>query len=231
MKQYKEKAWFYIKWFTAIVPIGILSFFLSPIFCIPALLLSFLGKWNPLWIFLDDEILYNSTNADWRNYKEHKGKFAWYHWHAFRNPAWNGKNLMAKPKKSRVNGKYNNEKYVQVLYHNLKRDGVALKIYGKWLNMAGFKWIDKNGKEGFQVHSGERVSRKYSNIGKSRYWYRAKGTLYLRHSVAEFRLLTFVTWRYPFVYRTLGTYEFKMGASEKRYLFTMRRKPSKNLIN
>ena len=200
-------------WFISVIPVGILGFLTAPIMALPAWIFSFLGKYNPLWIWLDDEILHDYSNADWKIYKASNGFFAWYKWHAFRNTLWNGKELI-KPENARDNCKYNYERIHQVVYDDLSRNGEYVKITGNCIEMANYKWIDKNGNEGWQVFSGDIISEKYSTVGKSTLWYYANGKLYYRHSVAkEIKLLG-----------TRYYYEFRMGASEKRYLLILKLK-------
>ena len=46
-------------------------------------------------------------------------------------------------------------------------------------------FIDKFNNEGWQVNKGVKVSEKYSIVGVSELWYKAKGKLYYRYSVAK----------------------------------------------
>ena len=207
----------HLKWFFAVIPVGLFGLITSPFMVIPALLFRFLGKYNPFWFWLDDEILYNSTNADWKIYRDSKGIFAWYKWHSFRNTVWNLKNKI-KPESARLNCEFNNEKIAEIRVDNLWRNGNPVSITGNCLEMANYKWIDKNGVEGWQVFSGDYVSKKYSTIGKSILWYYANGKLYYRHSIAKEITL----------FGKIYYYEFRMGASEKRYLLTLKLTPYKD---
>lgn len=213
----------HLKWFFAIVPVGAFALITAPLFCLPARALSFLGYKNPFWAWLDDEILSPEMNEDWLNYKIENGFFAWYKWHAFRNTFWNFKNYI-RPENARLNCVWNNEQIEEVIVDRLFRGGKKVSIYTKCIEMAGFKWFDKFGNEGWQIHSGEKMSFNFSTIGKSAYWYTANGKLYYRYSVADIRTLTFFKLKYPFFYRAKGFFEFKFGASEKRFLLTMKRK-------
>ena len=210
----------HLKWFFAVIPLGLIAIITSPIMVIPAWFFAFLGKYNPFWFWLDDEILSEESNADWLIYKESKGMFAWYIWHAFRNSMWNAKELL-KPENARLNCKYNNEEIHQIIYNDLTNDGKPISIHGDCISMAGYKWIDKNGNEGWQVFSGDYVSKKYSIIGRSVLWYYANDKLYYRHSVAK-EIMLFGKKYY---------FEFKMGASEKRYLLILKLKKCKNYIS
>jgi len=205
----------HLKWFFAVIPVGIFALITSPIMVIPAWFFAFLGKYNPFWFWLDDEINYGTTNADWLIYKE-SHKFAWYQWHAFRNSMWNAKELI-KPENARWHCVYNYERIHQVINDNLWREGKPVSITGNCIEMASYKWIDKNGNEGWQVFSGDIMSEKYSTVGKSTLWYYANGKLYYRHSVAK-EIMLFGKRYY---------YEFRMGASEKRYLLILKLKACK----
>ena len=215
-----QKTLSHLRWFIAVIPLGVVAIITAPFLVIPAYVLSFLGKYNPLWVYLDDEIQSSDTNADWLIYKESHGFFAWYKWHSIRNAMWNAKELF-KPENARDNCKSNNEIIHKVIYNDLKRNGEYVSIFGDCIEMAGYKWIDKNGREGWQVFSGEYVSKKYSTIGKSVLWYFAKGSLYYRYSVAK----------EVFIFGKKYYFEFKMGATEKRYLLILKLTKWKNYIS
>ena len=207
----------HLKWFFAVIPAGIIAMITAPFMVGPAWFFAFLGKYNPLWVYLDDEILHSSSNKDWLIYKASNGFFAWYKWHAFRNTMWNMKELV-KPENARLNCKYSDEEVYQIRYDILKRNGEYVSVFGECLEMAGYKWIDKNGQEGWQVFSGDYISKKYSTIGKSVLWYYANRKLYYRYSVAKEII----------VFGKIYYYEFKMGSSEKRYLLILKLKAKKD---
>lgn len=200
----------HIRWFFAIVPFGIVSIITAPIvYPIAQLIESILPKHNPLWWWLDDNI---ENEEDWQlMYKDKPKWIKYYIWHAFRNRMWNLKELI-KPEKARDNCVYNNEIITEVLVDNLYRNGKKLRIDNTCLEMAGYKWIDKFGNEGWQVFRGERISTKYSNVGEVKYWYTTNGKLYFRWSIAkEITILNKVYY-----------FEFSMGANEKWYLLNLK---------
>lgn len=205
-------AW--LKWFFVYVPLGIFATLTSPIVCVPIFLLSFLGRFNPLywvfWFWMDKEIYNDKTNADWKVYK--KGNiFRWYIWHGIRNTMWNVKRSL-KPKKARENCKWNKEIILEVIKDSLTRNGEKISIHENCLEVAGFKWITKSGEEGWHVFSGEKMSKKYSNIGTVFIWYEALGSIYPRFSSAEpIKLFGKRYWIY-----------FAIGASDKRYLLNFK---------
>ncbi len=84
----------HLKWFFAVIPVGIIGIVTAPVMVLPAWFFAFLGNYNPFWFWLDDEIYDSRTNADWLIYKESHGLIAWYKWHAVRNTFWNCKNLI-----------------------------------------------------------------------------------------------------------------------------------------
>ena len=208
----KLKAW--LKWFIVYVPLGLFAFITAPFVCLVVFPLSFLGRFNPLhwilWFWMDDEIYNKNTSADWRAYK--KGNFfRWYLWHGFRNTMWNVKRLL-RPKVARENCITNNEVIVEVVEDTLMRNGQKISIYGKCLEMAGLKWITKDGEEGWHVFSGEKISKTYSNINTAKLWYEAHGHLYPRFSSVEpIRVFGKRYWRY-----------YAIGVSDKRYLFNFK---------
>jgi hypothetical protein len=194
------------------VPLGLLALTTAPIVYPIAQIFSFLGYFNPLWFWLDDEINDDKTNADFKVFKTNKPKWLRYYlWHGFRNTMWNLK-AMLKPKSARVNCVENNEQLVENKQDNLYRNGEKINTFSKCLEMAGLKWITKDGKEGFHVFSGEWISKKYSNIGTSEIWYKAQGTLYYRFStVRVVKLFKYKYWLY-----------FAIGTTEKRYLLNFK---------
>lgn len=199
----------HIKWFFAIIPLGICSALTAP-FIYP---LAYYTKWKIFWLWLDDEIYSNETNQDWLifcngevdNFKH------LYKWHGFRNTMWNLKQLI-KPQSARINCYHNEEEIVQVIQDNLKRNGKRVSIYNDCLELASWRFIDKNGNEGWQVNKGVKVSRLYSTVGTSELWYKANGKLYYRYSTArEFK-----------VFGKSFYFTFAIGATEKRYLLILK---------
>lgn len=207
----------HIKWFNAIIPVGIFGMITAP-FIVPIawVLELIIPTKNPLWIWLDDEIEHESTNEDWLVYKENEGPLAWYKWHAFRNTIWNLKSYI-KPENARENCITNDEVIEEILVDELYRNGNKVSIYGKCLEMASFKWVTKEGIEGWQVNNGVRISEKYSTKGESKLWYKANGVLYFRWSIAK--IIS--------IFKTKFYFEFKMGSNEKRYLLTLKIKKVK----
>lgn len=205
----------HLKWFIAVFPVGLFGFLTAWLMVIPAYYLADKKGFKWLSIWLDDEILYADSNADWLIYKE-SHKLAWYRWHAFRNTVWNLKEYI-KPENARENCKYNYERIHQILHDDLSRNGQYVSVKHNCLEMANYKWIDKNGKEGWQVFSGDYISERFSTVGKSVLWYFANNKLYYRYSVAK--EITLFGKKYYF--------EFRMGASEKRYLFILKLKKCK----
>lgn len=204
------KIWFYIKWFLIVIPLGIWATISAPILYPLAVLLRPFK--NPLWIYLDDEILQNETNGDWKLYKQNAPKW-WkhYQWHAFRNTMWNLK-VYVKPKKGREHCKWNDEVIVDLKRDELYNRGKKLNINDKCLHMAGLKWIDKNGNEGWLVFSGVDPSYNYSIVGTAAYWYEVYGSLYYRYSTC--RKISILGKDYWF--------NLAFGATDKRYLLNLK---------
>ena len=155
----------------------------------------------------------DETNEDWIIYCNSKPNnlMYLYRWHAFRNTMWNAKELV-KPENARYNCKWNFEEVKELLIDQLYRNGERVNINSKCLEMASYKWIDKQGNEGWQVNRGVKISAKYSTIGKSSLWYTANGKLYFRYSIAKEIKLFGKTFYY----------QFRMGASHERYLLILK---------
>jgi hypothetical protein len=216
------------KWFIAVFPLGIFAAITAPIFSPIAYLFRWLGVCNPFWFWLDDEVLDSKTNEDWLVYKTKYGKFAWYKWHAFRNTCWNLKNLpLFLPVSARVHCVWNIEQIQEILVDDLWRNNYRVNINESCIEMAALKYKGLPGQNPWQINSGSEVDFRYSTVGSAKLWYTAHGNLYYRSSTAEERVLTFIKFisEFPFIriYRADGYYQFAMGASEKRYLFTLKR--------
>lgn len=210
----KQKVLSHLKWFLAIIPVGIFSALTAPILYPLALFFEGVNSdWNPLWFYLDDEIESSDTNTDWVIYcKGDVDNFKYlYTWHAFRNTCWNLKSKI-KPKVGRLHCRWNAEQVEEVLVDNLFRNGKKVDTGLPCLEMAAYKWIDKDGLEGWNVNRGVKVSKKYSTTGKSVLWYSVDGSLYYRLSIAKELRIFWQTYYFS----------FKMGASEKRYLLTFK---------
>lgn len=203
----------HIRWFFAIVPFGIVSIITAPVIYPLAQLIEFaLPRCNPLWWWLDDEIENNESNKDWKLMYQDKPKWLKYYiWHAIRNRMWNLKSSI-KPEKARENGIYNHEIIVEMLVDDLCRNGIKLVQSGIYMEMPGYKWVDKLGNEGWQVFRGEYISKTYSNVGEIKYWYTANDKLYFRWAIAkEIQILNKIFY-----------FQFSMGANEKWYLFNLK---------
>ena len=219
----------HIKWFFVVIPVGI--FGLTSIIIFPiAWLFRGLGKFNPFWIWLDDEINNDETNEDFKlwllNQQPENNFVSLYKWHTGRNRVWNLINLV-KPKTARDHCKSNEEKFVEVKIDDLWRDGNKVNIYGDCLEMASYKWIDRFGNEGWQVNQGVKISDKYSTKGTSELWYEAKGKLYYRYSTARVSKQLGFSKKFPFIVKKDYYFQFKMGANHKRYILTFKRTPIK----
>ena len=189
-----------LKWFFAVVPIGIFTAITAPILTPLAWLLEqVLPDKNPLWWWLDDEIESSETNEDWLIYKQNN-KFAWYKWHAIRNTGWNLKNLF-KPEQGKLI-------LTDVLVNRLYRNGVKVPA----TETASYKWIDDYGNEGWQVNSGVIISKKYSTIGKVYIFFKVNDKQYFRFSLAKEIKIFGATF-----YLTI-----KLGTNNKRNILTIK---------
>jgi hypothetical protein len=179
----KRKAWCHIRWFLAVIPFGILQ--LSAYIVYPIAYLFEKANIRVLTWWLDDHIYDFNKNEDWRVWIANNGGvanfFTMYKWHANRNRMMN-LNYKIKPKSGRVHCIENNEKFIDVIFDDLKRNGNKVNIYGKCLEVAELKWIDKNGNEGWQVNQGIKISKQYTTWGKCAYYYEVFGVLYYRFS-------------------------------------------------
>lgn len=177
-----KKIWCHLRWFICVVPIGILqqtAYIIYPI----AYLFERLNI-NVLTWYRDDHIYNFSKNEDWRLWLDNNGGRAnfWtmYKWHGNRNQMFN-LIYKIKPKCGRVHCIENREVFVKVIKDDLWRNGNKVNIYGKCLEVAELKWIDKNGNEGWQVNQGIKISKQYTTWGVCSYYYEVDDSLYYRY--------------------------------------------------
>ena len=209
-----KKTTAYIRWFLMVIPLEIFSFTAFVLYPI-AYIIDKLGIYNPLWVYLDDEIKDDKYNTDfilWAAANGGKKRFlTLFKWHVLRNRTWNIRQYF-KPRRGRVNCVWNIEKIIEVKKDTLTRNGKKVDINGLCLEDAGFKFIDKYGNEGWQVHSGVKISEKYSTKGTLYMFYTVRNRLYFRYSYAGI----FSVFNNEFLV------EFKIGTSEKRHLLTFK---------
>lgn len=132
-----------------------------------AVMLKFLGKWNPLWIYLDPE-----PPHDWFLKDMGKDKvdwWAWYVWAAVRNPMWNFFTF-AKPKEGFP--------IIHEYHGEITMNGKPKSI----MTMAVLKGMTKDGVP--MDNKGEYINYAHSRLGTSSVWYEIDGTLYFRKSFA-----------------------------------------------
>lgn len=199
----------HIRWFLIVIPLGLWALITAPLIYPIAQLIEFiLPKYNPLWVYMDDEIEHDYSNADFKAFRTDKPKWLRYYlWHGLRNTMWNLKVLL-KPEKAREHCVWNNEVIVEIKQDSLTRNGEKVSVRGYCLEMAGLKFITKDGQEGWHVFSGDRISFKYSTFGTSELWYLANDRLYYRYSTVR---KVYKWWVY-----------FAMGTTDKRHLLNFK---------
>jgi hypothetical protein len=207
----------HLKWFFTLVPVGLLGVVTAPILYPIAQLIDLITeKYNPLSWYMDDEIKNPETNADWIVYCKGKN---WnlkdrYMWHAIRNTMWNLKNLLT-IKSARLHGVYNREVIVEEKEDRLWKNDKPVDTHGVYIRMAELKYDAEPGEDPYQKNSGDKLSKEFSTVGTSELWYEAEGELYYRYS----------TVRCKSIFGNLYIVLFNMGASEKRYLLTLKLVP------
>jgi len=175
------------RWFTVFFIVGFVQLF-SYTIIVPAiaLLLRWLGKFNPLWIFLDDTRLDSSKPdglaEDYRIYLDNYSKFwRWWgvlKWHFDRNKTWNLLEMFKIPK---YDGEDGGNQRIEVLEYysdslfKANEDGSVthLKQDGIWVIAAGLKFVPKNDTDDpWQVNSGDYISYKTSILGDGEMLYK-----------------------------------------------------------
>ena len=154
--------------------LNLLLLILAPIFYPLGELFKPLGRYNPFWIFLNDE-----PPTDWY-IKSKKDQPYWliiYQWKAIRNPAWNFHKLIrpkqGKPKIISSRG------YISI--NNKKISNMTLAVLkGKF----------KDGQ--YADNKGEYIDLQKSKLGSSFNWYKVENNLYFRGSFANYFLFRWV---------------------------------------
>lgn len=224
-----DKIRFFVKWFFAVVPIGIIAIFTSPFIAPIAGLIEFvLPNFNPLWWWLDDEIEDSSRNKDYLSMGFNKNKTLWWlEWHCFRNTMWNLKKQI-RPVSARMNCIMNDEIITEVLVDDLRRNGNKVSIYGKCQEVAQWKWIDKFGNEGWDSNKGDKISTKFSTIGELKIWYRAYEHLYFQWTYAKKKRQLGFKKKFPFITKKDYFVSFTIGVKFDRYIFIFKRQLEKS---
>lgn len=152
--------------------------------------------------YLDNEILNPKTNADYKLWLLGKKNNFWtfYRWHGFRNRMWN-----FRMKFTKAQGK---EVLMEVILNTLKRNGWPVPA----TETAAWKWIDKNGNEGWQVNSGVKISTTYSTVGTVFMFYRVANKNYFRYSTAQ-KIK---------VFNKMFYISLKLGTNDKRNVLTFK---------
>lgn len=167
-----------------------------------AIILDNWGKWNPLWFMMDDSrfipddfgggtFILAEDYRTWLDGRLINFKTLWL-WHN-RNRIWNFLSLFNKPS--------GDEYLVQLIKNDLTFRDQTIELsddYGfmRHDNFAGLKWITKSGDEGWQTHSGVKISYDYSIFGTMALYYRIGETLYYKYSRC---VVLFKVWKWiPF---------------------------------
>lgn len=158
--------------YLAVMCISLFGFISAPI-VFPILYLfrnTKLRRIKPFWYYFDDEdSIYGA--AYWRNNKGLKTNFVTaYRWNAIRNPAWNLQASL-KPRKG--------DEVLLYAKGKLTQNGEPISP----TNVAVLMYEDEAGN---WIHNtGDKVSVKYSKLGKIFIWFNIGDTLYWRFSFAN----------------------------------------------
>lgn len=210
-----RKAWAKTKWWTVIYVVGAFGLLTQWIMFIPAWLLRNF-RFNPFWIWLDDERIKNKRalfpknrySQDYFNYLNGNQEtfFTAYKWH-MRNKVWNLQSLI-RPRKGE-------RKLYEMEVNHLIMEGKKVNQMQSWIPMARLKYWN-NGVEGDNVNKGDKISFKYSIVGKGYLWEKIGKRL---------------TFRYSFLKSFAGFYwNFVAGENDKRFVFSFKIKRIKEIL-
>ena len=170
-------------------------------------------KWV-FWIWLDDSRFKGEGYASdyWEFIKKHNTQHEniWiaYKWH-IRNRVWNLDTLINRRKRKR--------KTVETVIDNLYMGGVLVNQDLKWIPMARLKYW-KNGKEGWDVNSGDKISFNHSIFGEGYLWETIGKRLTFRYSLLK-----------PVFFNKL-LLNLVFGENDKRFVFTIKLKINKHIL-
>jgi hypothetical protein len=164
----------HLRWFISAVPVNIFgvltSFYMFPL----AWLLRGLGKFSPLWIWMDDgRITETGYSSDYLVFLRRKGlekenfKIAYY-WMVSRNRVINFRSLFSVPNSKFNTGSGNNNITItKFIIDKLRRyDGAKYPQDGRWEARAEIKYLPENPNDDiWQVNTGEIQSNRTSIIG------------------------------------------------------------------
>jgi len=165
-----------------------------------------LTKWKLLWWWGDDSKIKEdgSYKQDYLVFIDNNGKgketyWVKYKWHAIRNSAWNFKTI-TRPKADERND-------LEFSIDNLTLNGVKVQDGGKWEQIAGIKYVVKDGRDPWQGWTGTVISHKYSIFGESLMWFKSQGKQYFNYSYCKYREFTAIKFRKKLVF--LELYKWK----------------------
>ena len=217
------KIWVWFRWFLLTVPLGIFAFFTAWIMFPIAWCFDILGKWNPLWIYLDDTRYDTNSEGYVRGFSEdyelwlmdnggiEESFLQEYRWCVGRNRVWNLIELI-KPLSGYTDIA---DMVVDELVHRGEHLPVTETSYPY---MAALKFRSSYGTEGWNVNQGEYISTLYSIFGTSFFYYKTLNRSYFRYSSVKMRKILF--WRYWVT--------IKLGTNPYRYVFSVKiNKPKK----
>ena len=184
-----------------------------------AWVLRWMGKFNPLWIVLDDSRVGAEDYRIWlSNYKfKPLGVLLW---HVKRNRVWNLVEFFKVKNGNPETGNQNIEvvEYVRNGLYKNNKDLTHVEQDGIYVASAGLKYIPKNEDDNiWQVNSGDIINRLTSILGTGFIWYKAGNWFSFRYS--QCRIVNYGIWK---GYRTL-----RFGTNSKRYTFTIKHQKDK----
>ena len=170
-------------------------------------------KWL-FWIWLDDSRLSDIRESgyaeDYENELNGKKETIWtsYLWH-IRNRVWNLDTL--------INGRKRKRKTVETVIDHLYMGGVLVNQDLKWIPMARLKYW-KNGKEGSNINSGNKISFNHSIFGEGYLWETIGKRLTFRYSYLK-KIFFGKLWL-----------NLVFGENDKRNVFTIKLKRNKQIL-
>lgn len=226
----KIQAWFNVIIRLLIVDLLFRAF--APILFPIAWILRWMGKFNPLWIFLDDDCPLGNKEECWNlvgfepDTWWHKFRCAYY-WSAIRNVAWNSYKI---PFLKGINSRYpftdyNYDNCTIIVYNqeNLKKhiiQPVNIKTRNSRMNRAKFYSYNNEGVKSDSSNEGTYIDFELSFFGKSLYYFKNNGKWWFLYTHCWIK-----SWN---INRGFKVREFNIGAVDTRCL--IRNKKQNRLI-
>ena len=188
---------------------------------------KFLGKFNPLWIVLDDTRLDKNRESGLAvDYEVYLNDFKWkwvgvLSWHIFRNRVWNLVELFKVPDQS-TKDRNQDITITEYVIDDLYKNDLGLTDVlqdAPWASGAGLKYIAEPGEDIWQRNRGDIISTTTSILGTGYIFYTAEGWESFRYT--QCKKVSYL-WGKIIRWRTIY-----IGTNAKRYSFIFKHKKLK----